>query len=147
MGRFSASWTCICGKRESPRTAQTARRGDASVKTQRNASQREHSTILPFPGSHYSKPHISMNEGTAAKKNDMLSFLEGDVLHGLQYSKWCYYLWPLHSVIPLSSPFPGLAPWWWRRSFTSPCYLHVAVIILRAPSPFTFILIFYNIYD
>lgn len=89
-----------------------------------------------FPSSHYSEPHISMNEGTAVvEKNDMLCCRERDVLHGLQYRKWCYYLWPLHSVIrlsPLSFVVPAL---WWGRSHISPCYLHIAVIILCAPSP------------
>ena len=80
----------------SPQTAQTASRGDVSVKPQRKCFTEKAFNHLPFffffPGSCHSKPHISMNEGTAVEKNDMLCCLERDVLHGLQYSKWCYYL-------------------------------------------------------
>lgn len=56
-----------------PQTAPTDSGRDVGVKTQRNASQSDHSTIFPpfFPGSHHSQTHISMSEGeeTQGEKN------------------------------------------------------------------------------
>lgn len=39
---------------------------------------------------------------------------DGDALHGLQYGKSSYYLWPLHSVIPPSPPALFWLALWWR---------------------------------
>lgn len=60
---------------------------------------------------------------------------EGDALHGLQYGKSSYYLWPLHAVTPLSPQALFWLAHWRRGSHISHCYLHTAVIILNVPTP------------
>lgn len=126
-----------------PQTAPTDSGRDVGVKTQRNASQSDHSTIFaPFFPRQSSQPNSHQHErgrrnAGGKKKNKKklcafrreTSFSEDCTGNGVIIRDCCF------SHIHLRC----------RGSHVSPCYLHTAEIILRVPSPFSCIRIFYTV--
>lgn len=129
----------------SPQTVQTASRGDVSVKPQRKCFTEKAFNHLPF----FFLAVTTANLTSAWMKEQQwrkmtccavcreMSFMGHNTANGVIISDHCVLLFPSHLLLCCDED----------RCLISPCYLHMAQIILCFSFSFTFILRFHAIHD
>lgn len=141
---FPVSRSYICKNRLSPQTVKTASGGDVSVKTPRNCSQRDHSTIFPFFSWQSLRQTSHQHEWGNSSAEKLYAVLSGERCPSLGKTQEMA-LSSMATAFPLTFFYVVLLLRR-SRSHISPCYLHTAVIILCS-FPFTFIMMFHTVYD
>lgn len=127
----------------SPQTAQTASRGDVSVKPQRKCFTEKAFNHLPFFFFSWQSPQQTSHQHEWRNSS-------GEKWHAVLSGERCPSCATIQQMVLLSlttascsSPLTSFCV----VMKTSPCYLHIAQIILCFSFSFTFILIFHAIHD